>query len=135
VVCDLSLPVKVETSRRNARQGQAAELYARGVQDLAAELEGDHPLSPRGRAGGVRRRPPDRRRTGAHRARYETILDWPPSTPGWSEARRRAARAFDTETTSLDPMAARLVGMSFAVAPGEAAYLPLAHRYAGAPPS
>ncbi|WP_028454080.1 DNA polymerase I [Chitinilyticum litopenaei] len=36
--------------------------------------------------------------------------------------------ALDTETTSLDAMQARLVGMSFAVADGEAAYLPLAHR-------
>jgi len=40
---------------------------------------------------------------------------------------------FDTETTSLDPMTAKLVGMSFAVEAGEAAYLPLAHCYAGAP--
>ena len=39
----------------------------------------------------------------------------------------------DTETTSLDPMQARLVGMSFAVEAGHAAYLPLAHVYAGAP--
>ncbi|MFM1885925.1 MAG: hypothetical protein RL026_1082 [Pseudomonadota bacterium] len=41
--------------------------------------------------------------------------------------------ALDTETTSLDYLQARIVGLSFAVAPGEAAYLPLAHRYAGAP--
>ena len=41
--------------------------------------------------------------------------------------------ALDTETTSLDPFAARLVGISFAVVPGEAAYLPLAHDYPGAP--
>ena len=40
---------------------------------------------------------------------------------------------FDTETTSLDPMTARLVGMSFAVEAGAAAYLPLAHDYPGAP--
>ncbi len=39
----------------------------------------------------------------------------------------------DTETTSLDPLQARLVGISFAIEPGHAAYLPLAHRYAGAP--
>lgn len=39
----------------------------------------------------------------------------------------------DTETTSLDPMQAKLVGMSFAVTPGEAAYLPLRHDYADAP--
>ena len=41
--------------------------------------------------------------------------------------------AFDTETTSLDYREARIVGMSFCITAGEAAYLPLAHRYAGAP--
>ena len=40
---------------------------------------------------------------------------------------------FDTETTSLDPLNAKLVGMSFSVKPGEAAYLPLRHDYPGAP--
>ncbi|MBI4754805.1 MAG: DNA polymerase I [Betaproteobacteria bacterium] len=68
-----------------------------------------------------------------HRAGYTAILDWP-SFDAWL-ARISAAplTAFDTETTSLDPMAARLVGMSFSVTEGEAAYLPLSHRYAGAP--
>ncbi|SDK44632.1 DNA polymerase I [Microbulbifer yueqingensis] len=41
--------------------------------------------------------------------------------------------AFDTETTSLNYMQAKLVGVSFAVEPGEAAYVPLAHDYMGAP--
>ncbi len=41
--------------------------------------------------------------------------------------------AIDTETTSLNIIAAELVGISFAVKPGEAAYLPLNHRYPGAP--
>ena len=41
--------------------------------------------------------------------------------------------AFDTETTSLDYMQARIVGVSFAIEPGEAAYVPLAHDYLGAP--
>ena len=41
--------------------------------------------------------------------------------------------AFDTETTGLDPLTAQLVGMSFCAEPGRAAYLPLAHDYAGAP--
>ncbi|WP_215778795.1 DNA polymerase I [Paludibacterium sp. B53371] len=39
--------------------------------------------------------------------------------------------SLDTETTSLDQLSARIVGISFAVTPGEAAYLPLAHRAAG----
>jgi DNA polymerase I len=41
--------------------------------------------------------------------------------------------SFNTETDSLDYMQARIVGLSFAVAPGEAAYVPLTHDYAGAP--
>ncbi len=41
--------------------------------------------------------------------------------------------AVDTETTSLIPMTAQLVGVSVAVAPGEAAYIPVGHIYAGAP--
>ncbi|MDH5254402.1 MAG: DNA polymerase I [Gammaproteobacteria bacterium] len=41
--------------------------------------------------------------------------------------------AFDTETTSLNYMDAEVVGLSFGLAPGKAAYLPVAHRYVGAP--
>jgi DNA polymerase-1 len=42
--------------------------------------------------------------------------------------------AFDTETTSLDAMRAEIVGISFAVEPKSAAYIPLGHDYPGAPP-
>ncbi|MBS0545213.1 MAG: DNA polymerase I [Proteobacteria bacterium] len=65
---------------------------------------------------------------GTHRANYTTILDWPAFDAWLAKIQSAELTAFDTETTSLDPMAARLVGMSFAVEPGEAAYLPLAHR-------
>ena len=41
--------------------------------------------------------------------------------------------AVDTETTSLDPLTAELVGISLAVEPGYAAYIPVGHVYAGAP--
>ncbi len=41
--------------------------------------------------------------------------------------------AFDTETTSIRYMEAELVGLSFSIEPGKAAYLPVAHNYAGAP--
>ncbi len=64
---------------------------------------------------------------GAHRAHYETILD-EATLSRWLEKISQAERvALDTETTSLDEQQARLVGISFAIAPGEAAYLPLAH--------
>jgi DNA polymerase-1 len=53
---------------------------------------------------------------------------------GWLERLRSAGRfAFDTETTSLNYMEADLVGVSFAVADGDAAYVPFGHDYAGAP--
>jgi DNA polymerase I len=42
--------------------------------------------------------------------------------------------AFDTETDSLDPMRANLVGLSFATEPGKAVYIPVGHDYPGAPP-
>ncbi|HJW05315.1 MAG TPA: DNA polymerase I [Rhodanobacter sp.] len=42
--------------------------------------------------------------------------------------------AFDTETTSLDAMRADIVGLSLAVEPGQACYVPLGHDYPGAPP-
>jgi DNA polymerase I len=53
----------------------------------------------------------------------------------WLEKLRAAPLiSFDTETDSLDYMRARIVGVSFAVSPGEAAYVPLSHDYPGAPP-
>ncbi|WP_421868535.1 DNA polymerase I [Motiliproteus sp.] len=52
----------------------------------------------------------------------------------WLERLQQAELfAFDTETTSLNYMEAELVGLSFAIEPGEAAYVPLAHDYVGAP--
>ena len=49
------------------------------------------------------------------------------------ELKAASAFAFDTETTTLDYMKAQVVGLSFAVEPGRAAYVPMAHDYAGAP--
>jgi len=52
----------------------------------------------------------------------------------WLDVLRGASlTAIDTETDSLDPMRARIVGVSFAIEPGRAAYVPLAHDYPGAP--
>ena len=71
--------------------------------------------------------------TDAHRAAYETILDWQAFERWLQKIGNTPLTALDTETTSLDPFAARIVGLSLAVAAGEAAYLPLAHHYPGAP--
>ncbi|MFG6461953.1 DNA polymerase I [Roseateles sp. DXS20W] len=65
--------------------------------------------------------------------RYDTILTFE-QLDAWI-ARLRAAPlcALDTETDSLDPMAAAIVGISFADKPGEAAYIPLRHSGPDAP--
>ncbi|MFN3712097.1 MAG: DNA polymerase I [Alcanivoracaceae bacterium] len=67
------------------------------------------------------------------REHYETILDQGHLARWIDILTSSGLFAFDTETTSLDYMAAELVGVSFAVAPGQAAYVPLAHDYPGAP--
>ncbi|MFT3761546.1 MAG: DNA polymerase I [Pseudoxanthomonas sp.] len=64
---------------------------------------------------------------------YETVLTHE-QLGAWIDKLRQADEfAFDTETDSLDAMQANLVGLSFAVEPGRAAYVPLAHDYPGAP--
>jgi DNA polymerase-1 len=64
---------------------------------------------------------------------YETVLDWA-SLERWMRILTDASvAALDTETTSLDAMRAQLVGISFAVEPGRAAYIPLRHDGPGAP--
>ncbi len=67
------------------------------------------------------------------RSQYETILD-ETSFAKWLEKIEAASVvAFDTETDSLDYMQANLVGISFAVDAGIAAYVPVAHDYLDAP--
>ena len=66
-------------------------------------------------------------------ARYETVLD-KKAFDKWLKRLNKAKQfAFDTETTSLDYMKARVVGVSFAIEVGEAAYVPFAHDYPAAP--
>ncbi|MFQ5608749.1 MAG: DNA polymerase I, partial [Woeseiaceae bacterium] len=64
---------------------------------------------------------------------YETILDWKTFDRWLTKLEKAKLSAFDTETTSLEYMEAEVVGLSFSVKPGEAAYLPVAHDYPGAP--
>ncbi|MFJ5361871.1 DNA polymerase I [Pectobacterium sp. CHL-2024] len=64
---------------------------------------------------------------------YVTILD-EKTLLDWIERLKQAeVFAFDTETDGLDTLTANLIGLSFAIKPGEAAYLPLAHDYLDAP--
>jgi len=65
--------------------------------------------------------------------RYETILTWDAFDRWLAKLQAAELVALDTETTSLDEMRAQIVGISFSVTPGEAAYIPLAHAYPDAP--
>lgn len=64
---------------------------------------------------------------------YTTILDEAMFNQWFEKIQQADMVAFDTETTSLDYMEAELVGMSFCMEPGVAAYLPVAHDYPDAP--
>ena len=64
---------------------------------------------------------------------YDTILTWEMFDAWMARINAAPLVAVDTETTSLDEMRARIVGVSFSVEPGAAAYIPLAHDYADAP--
>ena len=64
---------------------------------------------------------------------YETILTQEHFEKWLAELNNAELFAFDTETTSLDYCKAEIVGVSFAVVAGKAAYLPLAHQYPDAP--
>lgn len=87
------------------------------VQELDAQQSGESPATD---PGGIE-------------TDYQTVLSWD-ELDGWVKKLRQAALfAFDTETTSLNYMQAKIVGVSFAVTSGEAAYVPLAHDYLGAP--
>ncbi len=65
------------------------------------------------------------------RSRYETVARLDRLDAWLAEAREQGLLAFDTETSSLDPMTAELIGVSLATAPGRACYIPLAHRAPG----
>jgi DNA polymerase-1 len=71
--------------------------------------------------------------TVASESRYETVLTEPQFTHWLERLSKAPLFAFDTETTSLDYNKAEIVGVSFAVTAGHAAYVPLAHDYPGVP--
>jgi DNA polymerase-1 len=67
------------------------------------------------------------------RVEYETVLTWAAFDNWLARISKAKLVAFDTETNSLDYMNAEIVGLSLAVAEGDACYVPLAHDFPGAP--
>ena len=147
VKCDVTLPVVLDDLAPPARNDALlAEMFSTfGFRSWLKEVKGDEARadgpSAQQSVAASRGRAAEPASPAAQAAfpedvpkRYEAVLD--EATLGEWVARLEAAElvSFDTETTSLDPLAARIVGMSFSVEPGHACYLPLAHAYAGAPP-
>ena len=67
------------------------------------------------------------------KSKYETVLDEERFNAWVAKLEKAELIAFDTETTSLNYMDAELVGVSFCIEEGEAAYVPVAHDYPDAP--
>ncbi|MFP3433989.1 DNA polymerase I [Paraburkholderia sp. SIMBA_061] len=68
-----------------------------------------------------------------HERHYETVQTWEQFDAWLQKINTAEITSFDTETTSLDPMVAQIVGLSFSVEAGHAAYVPVAHRGPDAP--
>ncbi len=136
IKCDVELPVKPgDLAVRNPDQEKLANLFDRfDFKSWRRELE----QGARGRAAASENSeaPAEPRASPlvpqAPRS-YETVLTEEQLEAWLKKMETAELTALDTETTSLDPMRARLVGLSFSVERGAAAYIPVAHRYAGAP--
>ncbi|MPW17941.1 DNA polymerase I [Paraburkholderia sp. CNPSo 3157] len=70
---------------------------------------------------------------GERAREYDTVQTWEQLDAWLAKLDAAEITSFDTETTSLDPMIAQIVGISIAVEAGKAAYIPLAHRGPDAP--
>ncbi|MGB6451036.1 MAG: DNA polymerase I, partial [Steroidobacteraceae bacterium] len=149
---DLDLPMSIEELKPSPPNVEALrELYARyELRSLLRQLDtasGDAARSAvpgaEGEPGGPRPVPDVGAPPGPIAApatlatlerRYETVFEWAHLERWLARLRDAELFAFDTETTSLDYMRARIVGVSLCIEPEVAAYIPLSHDYPGAPP-
>ena len=128
VKCDVELPFDLEELRLAPRDDKRlSELLSRfGFKSWLKEAPGGASESPAAAAS------PAPAQADVER-RYETLFTESDLERWLTELDAADLVSFGTETTSEEPMQAQLVGLSFATRPGRAAYLPLAHGYAGAP--
>jgi DNA polymerase-1 len=129
VKCDVALPFKVaELAPRERDREKLKRLFEQfGFKSWLREVSGegaDTSPAPESAPPPVAADAP---------RRYETLLTEDDLARWLARIAAAEETSVDTETTSLDPLAAELVGVSFCVEPGHAAYLALAHRYPGAP--
>ncbi|MEK7875925.1 MAG: DNA polymerase I [Pseudomonadota bacterium] len=135
IKCDVRLPVKLDdlahVQQDTARLVELFDRFEFKTWRRELEEKGGNGKDE----GAASRLTPHASPLTPHASRnYETILTEPQLDAWLAKITAAPLVSVDTETTSLDPLQARLVGISFAIEPGRAAYLPLAHRYPGAPP-
>ncbi|MCW9046506.1 MAG: DNA polymerase I, partial [Gammaproteobacteria bacterium] len=121
IVCDVKLDKKPEDLQLQSADTQSLkELYSEyEFKSWLTELGGE--------STGANFSKPDMQ------VDYQTVLKQQ-DFEGWLKQLKKADMfAFDTETTSLNYMQAKVVGVSFCIEPGKAAYVPFAHDYEGAP--
>ncbi len=138
IKCDVELPQRVEgLAPQPQDKGRLAELFdrfefktwRRELADTPAETEPPQQSAAGDAIAGAE----TRARQPAPDRNYETILTEQQLDAWINKIGKADLVAVDTETTSLDPFKARLVGISLAVEPGHAAYIPVGHHYAGVP--
>jgi DNA polymerase-1 len=129
---DVQLPVDLAALAGGAAdEAKLAELFARfGFRSWQREIAGGEPRAPGDGPRAQAPRPAEPK--SAVRRKYVTLRDEAALAAFLAQLEHAQLAGFDTEATDLDPMKARLVGMSFACG-DTAAYLPLAHDYPGAP--
>ncbi len=137
IKCDVDLPIKITDLAFQPQDHQQLEaLYQKldmkaSLRELRQQI--DYESGEAITQQGSMARAANNLVTQIHTARYETIST-ESALQAWLEKLNAAPLvSVDCETTSLSPLQAQLVGISFCIETGHAAYLPLSHCYAGVP--
>jgi DNA polymerase-1 len=130
----LDLPVGIDDLAPVSEQAEhLAELYSRlGFRSWLRELQKRDVTQEESNVDDVQVADIPDKRAVTQRS-YELVLSEPALEKWLANIEKADIVSVDTETTGLDPMTAQLVGISVSIEPGSAAYIPVAHDYAGAP--
>jgi len=132
VACDLSNLPAPDTLTTSPRDNDALrELYTRyQFRTWLGEIDGPEAAAAVP-ARTVTAEPASAAPVGKIDVHYETVVSWPQFDAWLAKIEAAELTALDTETTSLDSFAARIVGISLSVKVGEACYIPLGHTAPG----
>ena len=142
IKCDVELPLKLEDLTPQPQdKAKLAELFdrlefktwKRELESSGAQLSSAGPSAVEPRPSQEAPHPSPLTPHASPARNYETILTDEQLRTWLTRIETTELVSIDTETTGLDPMTARLVGISLSVEPHNAAYIPVGHNYAGAP--